>query len=30
MTQESIQRIAVVRLSALGDVCHAMSVVSAI
>ncbi|SBS30655.1 Lipopolysaccharide core heptosyltransferase RfaQ [Marinomonas spartinae] len=30
MTQESIQRIAIVRLSALGDVCHAMSVVSAI
>jgi heptosyltransferase I len=30
MTQESIQRIAIVRLSALGDVCHAMSVVTAI
>ncbi len=30
MTQESIQRIAIVRLSALGDVCHAMAVVTAI
>ena len=30
MIQESIQQIAIVRLSALGDVCHAMSVVTAI
>lgn len=30
MGQESIKRIAIVRLSALGDVCHAMSVVTAI
>ncbi|MBJ7538872.1 glycosyltransferase family 9 protein [Marinomonas transparens] len=30
MQQENIQQIAVVRLSALGDVCHAMSVVQAI
>ena len=30
MTQESIERMAIVRLSALGDVCHALSVVSAV
>jgi len=30
MQQENIQHLAVIRLSALGDVCHAMAVVQSI